>query len=523
MTLDDQDRDLRSCERDEPPARTLSSSVLKVAGSGGMTRVLVLVFALQAAWIALSARPIVYDEPYHVAAARAFSTRWTPFFSQEIADGPVGDIERYGSYLYHYVLGLVLRVVGVVGADGDQELLAMRGVSILAATASMVVAWMLLREMGLGPVAANLGLLIVSTVPVTVFLAATVNYDNFLALLVTSFFYLALRLMRADRFDITLWLALIVVTGAASLTKYTFLALGPVVLFGVVLHQWRAIRAHGWGLAGKWFGLERRERVGRMLLVLLAAVVVGLVLERYLGNLFVYGTPVPSCLAVQPEEICEMHGPTARNATLDAQHADVPVSIGGALTYLTYHWLPLMLRYGTLIGVISAEGGALLHLGPNSFGFIVAWTVPIVLALVVAAVLVLRLRRIGWLVAGGVCYLAALFGQNYLDYTRLGEPVGVQGRYVLLLLPLVVGLVLLLTKHVLLTLHRRAQRRLVVVSFTVLLLTLSQGGGVISYLWSSGPSWWRVDGGVVFDATTLGSRVAHLVVLPDSVVRDPRR
>lgn len=71
---------------------TFSARILRALGSIQMTVVVVVVFALQASWVAVSARSDIYDEPYHLAAIKAFSTRWTPFIHQTAADGPLGDI-----------------------------------------------------------------------------------------------------------------------------------------------------------------------------------------------------------------------------------------------------------------------------------------------------------------------------------------------------------------------------------------------------------------------------------------------
>jgi hypothetical protein len=155
--------------------------IMRILGSVPMTIAVVVVFALQATWVAVSARFVMYDEQYHLAAIKVFSTRWTPFIHQSAADGPVGDIERYGSYLYHYLLSFPYRAARALELSDGTTLVALRLVSVLAVAGALVYAWRLFRELGAGPVTANIALTVVAMMPLTVFLAGALNYDNLLA------------------------------------------------------------------------------------------------------------------------------------------------------------------------------------------------------------------------------------------------------------------------------------------------------------------------------------------------------
>jgi len=489
-----------------------------------MTIAIVVAFALQATWVAVSANLVIYDETYHLAAIKAFSTRWTPFIHQSAADGPLGDVERYGSYLYHYVLSFPYRVAETLGLGEGATLIALRLLSVLAVSGALVYSWRLFRELGAGLVTANVALAVVAMMPLTVFLAGTLNYDNLLALLAAAFFYYVLKLYKSDRFDVGLWLKVLLVGGLASVTKYTFLALAPVLLAGLLVRQVRMLR-HGLPSSAREFfrGQRRSVTAARTFLALSAFLACALVLERYGLNLLRYGTPVPSCIAIHPADLCEMEAAAARNTQLDVAHPDVVPSFSGALAYLSYMWIPLMLRYLTYIGTAGPTGALNTSVGPHVFGALLTWSVPVLLGLVVLATTVLRrVRGARLLLAAAGLYTLVLFAQNYSDYTRLGEPVGVQGRYVLVVLPIVVGLACIALAQLISLGSPSALPRAAVVAVIALAFVMSQGGGVTTYLWAGDRGWWRTDSGVRYAIAVKASQLTRRLVIPDKLVSDPR-
>lgn len=498
---------------------------LHALGSVPMTVALVIAFALQATWVAVSARFDIYDEQYHLAAIKAFSTRWTPFFiRQSAADGPLGDIERYGSYLYHYLLSFPYRAAEALQLGDGVTLLALRMFSVVAVSMALVYTWRFFRELGAGPVTANVALSVVAAMPLTVFLAGTLNYDNLLALLFAAFLYYGLKLYKADRFDVGLWLKVLLVGGFAAVTKFTFLALTPVVLAALLIRQ---VPLVGRGLrpsVGAFFTVSGRGvKAARVFLAMGALFACGLVIERYGLNLFHFGTPFPSCLRIHSADICQLHPPTARDSKLDLAYADVAPSFSGALAYLSYQWAPLMLRYLTYIGTVGSDGVVRTSIGPHVFGALLTWSVPVVLGLTVLATTVLRrVRGARMLLAAGGLYTVVLFAQNYLAYTKEGQPVAIQGRYVLIVLPIVVGLAFIALAQLISLGRPSARPRAAVGAVLAMAFVVSQGGGVTTYLWAGDPAWWRTDAGVRFSIAVTASRLARELVIPDKLVVDPR-
>lgn len=490
-----------------------------------MTIVVVFAFALQASWVALSVRSDIYDEPYHLAAIKAFSTRWTPFVHQSTFDGPVGDIERYGSYLYHYLLSFPYRAAEALGAGSGVTIVMLRMFSVAAVSAALVYAWRLFRELGAGPVTANVALAVLAMTPLMVFLAGTLNYDNLLALLSTAFFYYGLKLYKADQFDVGLWLKVLLVGSLAAVTKFTFLVIAPVVLVGLLVRQVPMLRRGLQRSTTEFFKVPRRVVRGRRAFLALGALLAcGLVVERYGLNVLHFGTPFPSCIAIHTADICSLQPPAARNIALDLAHPDDPLSLSGAVAYLTYQWIPLMLRYSTYIGTLGPDGALRTSsLGPHVFGALLVWSVPVVLGLDVLATTVLqRVRGARLLLAAVGMYVVVLFAQNYHEYTKLGQPTGVQGRYLLVVLPIIIGLACIALAQLISLGRASARPRAALGAVAVIAFVLSQGGGVTSYLWASDAAWWRTGSGVRFAVTSKASQVVHRLVIPDNLVRDPR-
>jgi Predicted membrane protein (DUF2142) len=502
----------------------LGARILRILGSGPMTVALVVAFALQATWVAVSARSDIYDEPYHLAAIKAFSTRWTPFIHQTAADGPLGDIERYGSYLYHYLLSFPYRAAEALGLGSGATLVTLRMFSVLAVSGALVYSWLLFRELGAGRVTANVALAVVTMMPLAVFLAGTLNYDNLLALLSAAFFYYGLKLYKADHFDVGLWLKVLLVGGFAAVTKFTFLALTPVVVVALFIRQVPMLRSGLRTSSRDFFFVRGRGLIAARVFLALGVVVAStLVIERYGLNLLHYGTPLPSCLHIHPTGICGLDAPSVRNSTLDLAFKDLVPSLSGAVSYLSHQWIPLMLRYVTLIGTVGPDGAIRTSLGPHIFGAILTIAVTLMLGLVVLAITVLRsVRGARMLFAAAALYTFVLFAQNYHDYTKLGQPIGVQGRYVLVVLPIVVGLACIALARVISAGGASARPRAAVSAVVILAFVLSQGGGVTTYLWAGDQTWWRTDSGVRFAVAGKASHLAHLLVIPDTLIPDPR-
>ncbi len=492
------------------------SRTVALLGSRGFLAVVLVAFAVQSSWVAMVARTSVYDEEYHLAVIRLFTDQWLPVIQQQPDGVAVGDVERYPSFLYHYLMSFPMRWSEAL--TGESGVVLLRILTVLLVTWGLFVWREVVRELGGSAAIANVTVLVVACSPLLVFVSATVNYDNLLFLLTAAFVLASVRLYRRDEVDLSLWVQLITFGSLAAVTKYAFLPIGGALLLCVVVRQVGIVRAGGLrGSWSRWRDGMPITRVRRWAALVLLVVAVGLVLERYVGNLVRFGTPLPDCADVQTVETCLRWGPWGRNYRWDEASPDVALSLGSALAFFSGTWLPQMLWQGNAIGVIGDGRAILLDNGPHAFGSLIAWGLPAVVVVLLLSVPALRRVRgaLPLLVVFGF-YLAVLFGQNLLDYLRLGQAVGVHSRYVFLVLPVVLGIALIGVSRLLA--DARGWKLVLLCAFVV---ASTQGGGIVQFLHQTTPAWWSDRPALVAVQEQLG-RVTERLVLPDDLVRDAR-
>ncbi|WP_125774504.1 hypothetical protein [Antribacter gilvus] len=500
------------------PARRwdrVGDAVRSAVGSRTFLAVVVALYAAQAAWIALLARPSIYDETYHLYAATAFSDELLPFATQDADDHGVGDIERYPSYLYHYLASFPWRWFD--HWDRDDRITLVRLVSVVVVALALVVWQRVIRAMGAGAASANVAVAAVSAAPTLVFLGGTVTNDVLLFLTTAWFTLAALRVYQSPTVDLGRWATLLLALGLVGVTKFSVLPYAAFVMAAVLVRQALLLRRLGRSGVSMPRPATRAARFRWALLVLGAVVGVALLVERFGVNLVVYGTPLPDCGQVHDVATCSQWLPWGRNLRLDASFPDLAVTPSLVVTFFSSVWLPRMIWLWNAIGVVGPGNVALTSAGPEVAGVVVLGG-----AFTLVAVLVLLLPLLGrengplMLLGGSLAFGVALFVVNLVDYRTLGQPVGVHGRYVLAVFPVLVGAATIAVSRALggATLWK---------GLLVLLLTVaaSQGGGAIAFLTQSTPDWWAHRPALVEVHERL-AHVARVVVLEDDLVRDPR-
>ncbi|AEG45121.1 glycosyltransferase family 39 protein [Isoptericola variabilis] len=490
----------------------------RLVGGRAFLSLVIAAFVVQGAWIALLARPSIYDEAYHIAAVRAFARAWTPFVDQAALGYPrgVGDVERYGSYLMHWLLSYPYRVTG--GWDEGDRVVMLRLLCVAAVAGGLLVWRAVFRRLGAGPAGANVAVLVVSLAPLLVFQSANVNYDNLLFLLTAVFCLAALRLHAAQHLDLAAWASVLLAGGLLAVTKYS--ALPFIAFVGVVLlvRQVRsALQGGTAGAATRWLDGARRDRVARTATAGGAVLAVLLVVERYGMNVVRYGTPVPDCGDVHPADTCATWEPWGRNQTADASFADLPLTPNLVESFLTGIWVPRVLWTWNAIGVKTAAGPSADTNGPTIAGFVVLGG-----AIALLAVLLLTLVGRHWeggammLLGGTAAFGLALFLNNLDDYRTMGQPIGVHGRYLVTFVPVLVGIAVVGAARMTGGGGSRAAAAAVLT-----LVVATQGGGAAPFLTQSTAEWWQDKPVLVAVQERLAS-VARGLVPHDDAVRDPR-
>lgn len=262
---------------------------------------------------------VVPDGNRHMGAIYYFAERpalTAPFINDQAdRDLWMGDLERFPSYFYYYLLSFPVRASMALGAPDWVNILIVRFVGLLIGVLALWVFYRITRELKAGYVVSNLSALALAITGSFAYLSPAENYD-ILALAVFFLFVLsAIRLFARNDTTQAYWMAVWFLVG--SITKYTYLPfMGVVGLMSLVIY----LQTNGgWWLGWQVFFHQVKSRavslnkflVGVYLIILVAAG--GLFTERIVGNLVNYQSFNPSCVKIHSHEACMSFGVYQRN------------------------------------------------------------------------------------------------------------------------------------------------------------------------------------------------------------------
>jgi hypothetical protein len=464
--------------------------IARFLGSRRCFQLIVGLLVVQAVWIALSGRyPMAFDEDFHLGIIRLYAHHLLPFWSSQPVGGDAyGAVARDPSYLYHYLMSFPYWLISQFTHDTTIQVLILRFINIGLFASGLVLFRRLLTRTFASPALLNLSCLIFILIPITPLLAAQINYDNLLLPLMALSLGLTLRFtdeVRAHkRINGRLLLSLLSLCLLASLVKFAFLPvfLAILIYLGVELRQAFPKARKFWLSLG--FGLTtmtRATRRGLLLLVVIAAVLFG---ERYGINLVRYHTPLPGCNKVLSVQQCSHYGPWIRDYNASLANVHGPRS---PITF-TADWF-----YGMWLRMFFAVDGPATGFQTRGPLYVPGIAAIVFAALSAAAVLRYARELLGrrhapllWLslLAAGT-YLLALWLDEYREFIHTGQPMAINGRY---LLPILLPLLVLAA----LAWHRALAGRpkLKLLAAGVATLCLLWGGGALTYILRSNDAWY---------------------------------
>jgi uncharacterized membrane protein len=461
-----------------------------IISSRNFFRCIVGFLIVQAAWIALSGRyPMAFDEDFHLGIIRLYAHHILPFWSGQPPGADMyGAVARDPSYLYQYLMSFPYRLISIFTHDQTIQVLGLRALNIGLFAASLAIYRRLLGTTGASRAAVNLCMLFFVLVPIVPELAAQINYDNLFLPLIGLVLLLAVRfdktLSEEHRFDSKTALQLVTLCLLTSLVKYAFLPIFAALVVYLAVRTWRQRRQlpKPWfGIAADWQALDRWLRLGLVAAIVLAA---GLFAERYAVNVIKYHNPIPDCSKVLSVQRCSAYGPWIRDYDFTINKIDEahnPLVFSG-------DWF-----YGMWLRTFFAVGGPATDYqtrGPlpvPSLGAIVFSSAAVIAFVAVGK----RLRKthnvvaLQLLLAVSLVYVATLWLDEYRSYARTGQPVAINGRYLLpVLLPLMLTGIVALDE----ALKRRQAFKL---SLSVLaIVCLAWGGGSLTFILRSNDGWY---------------------------------
>lgn len=441
---------------------------------------------------------LVPDGNRHIAAIYYFAEK--PIaegpFVQEMTDQEMmmGDLVRFPSYLYYYLLSFPVRAALALGASDLTIIYLVRLIGLGFGVLALIVFRRIVREARAGPVIANVATLGLATTGVFAYFAPAENYDMLAFLLWLCFVLASMKLFM--RRDATQLYWIVTIGLFLSITKYTYL---PFAGVAAIVAMWLYVRgAGGWSRA--WTQIKRQcaERIRTTArwrqVALVTLLLVGMVLfvERIGINIVQYQSVSPNCAEVHSRESCMNFNVYKRNVErLDAVAAGEAWTKDFHLLEYTGDWLaryyPTMYYYMGHIWVYDIW--SMLWV---SAGF--------VLALVLAAVVYLARRkqaiiqgRAEWFLCGVVGILTAgQFGYNVMLFVKYsGEMYAHQGRYLLPALGFAYVIMLLVVARAYRTLSEARRKKALYVVLAIGIFALIINGALLNFfIHANSPDWY---------------------------------
>lgn len=430
--------------------KAVTHKILQALASKGFFIAIIVLFVLQALWLAFTAiYPMPFDEYYHIGIIQEYAGQFSPFITEQSAEASIlGDVTRLPSYLYHYLMSFPYRLVDVFTDNQMVLIISMRMLNIALLASAIVLFRHLFIRAGISRRIIHTAALFFVLTFIVPFLGAHVNSDNLMIMLTPLILLMVLKIIQSKQVNI------LHITGLASfgmftvLVKHSFIPMFIITVSyaGVVL-IWR----HRKALPKKIIkSFSAQTFAVKVALVIVLALPAGLLAERYVLNLAMYGAAKPDCAKIQPVEVCQDYTVWYRNQRYielrpDEDKFTNPVSF-------TEHWFKKMMRgYFAIFSHVPSKTSQVHEpFGPIEGRGIAQ--VPFKTAYVVAAVgalaIILKFRRIWqdqflrFALVSSVAFVALLWAFNYSLLVKIGAAAAIQARYTLPVLLLIFVLII---------------------------------------------------------------------------------
>ncbi len=445
-------------------------------------RLVILFFVLEAAWIALSGRyPMAFDEDFHLGIIRLYANHISPFWSGHPAGSDAfGAVARDPSYLYQWLMSFPYRLISALTNNQTSQVIFLRFISIGLFGWGLFLYRKLLLKTGASRSLVHFCLAIFILIPITPLLAAQINYDNLLLPLSALFLLLTLDFTGAftkrQPLDGRLLLTLVSLGLLISLIKYAFLPVLLAAAVFVIVRFWQIRPAHK---------LKMPSKLTTYLLSALLLVSFGLFMQRYSVNIARYHKPVPSCDEVLSVDQCSAYGPWNR----DHKYAQMkPATASSSPLVFTADWF-----YGMWFRTFFAVDGPATTFATRG-PFAVPAISAIIFSLSALLATVIVWKRIGrhynhhvllLFILVAAIYTTALWVDEYHSFVQTGQPVALNGRYLIPIYPL---LLVILALGANTYLKSRVQAKVFLAG--AVLICMLWGGGALTYILRSYDIWY---------------------------------
>jgi hypothetical protein len=473
---------------------SVTKKILIILTSAKFIYVVVGVLIIGAGWMALTASyPMAFDEGFHVSVIKVYAQHLSPILNTSLPSyAQYGGLVHDPSYLYHYLMSFPFRLISLFTENDIYQVIFIRFINIGIFVAGLFAFRRLLTRVGISSALTHLSLLLLVLLPVTPFLAATVNYDNLLFLMVPitlSIAYTCITSITKKGQLSAKSLALLISVGAlSSLVKYAFLPIFVAIVLYIVIILIRSKKRTSIAKS-IWVSFKQFKLSVKVSLILLLTVASGLFLQRYAVNIIEYHNINPDCSKVQTVDDCLTYGPWARNYKLQKAAVDNDSSVA-VIDQLSF---PLNWAHDMIYRLYFAINYDFREYAPMPLPIAMAYIVGgigIILAIASRRAIFAVNRHIWLFVAVIVIYTTSLFYVNFTEYLKFDTMVAINGRYFILLLPLVFVILGLAYRRFITKFWPRRQTVIKVSMAVVAVLISLQGGGSLTYLIYSKSVWY---------------------------------
>lgn len=473
--------------------KNIPAIIYKVISSRKFFYAVVGLLIVQALWLAFTVQyPQAFDESYHLGIIKVYSHQWLPFISAEPGGvSGFGDITRYDSYMFHYLMSFPYRIVAAFTSTTEIQTIILRIINVALFAGGVVLFRRLFMRFKISTALINITLLMFVIVPVVPTLAATINYDNMIFLFTPILAGLALtcatsiiknKTMPASSFMLFLSVGFI-----GSLTKYAF---APVFVGALIylLVLWLSSHAKKQILKSILPSFKTIKLSTKIMIVIAFIISGGLFAERYVGNVVVYHSFAPDCIDINPLPDCLSYGPWSRNYNLDQQVQSTNPPHDPPIYQYPFSWIQTMVY--KLYFTINYN---FVEYSPLPLPYVTAWVIGGLGTLLVLGFWrsILRIdKRLLLLISMSVVYIAGLLYVNFTEYLHYRTIVAVNGRYLIIILPIIFILMGMAYKQLFKILFKKRANAFISIFAVVILLLALQGGGAATYLLRSQPIWY---------------------------------
>lgn len=495
--------------------KKISQTIYRVLSSKKFFYVIIGLLVIQAAWFALTAQyPMAFDENYHFGLIQLFSHQWLPFITNVSPSTAIfGEITRYDSYLYHYLMSFPYRLITIFIHDQVTQIIILRFLNIGLFVSGLFLFRKLFNRLNISKTLINFSLLMLVLIPIVPFLAATINYDNLTFILVPLITILTLNcrdeIIKHKILPASSFISLLIVGMLGSLVKYPFLPIFAAVIIYllIIFIRTKSKKALLKSFVHSFTSLNLYVKI---ILIIGALLSFGLFVERYGVNLIQYHSLEPDCGKIQTIDYCIQYAPWGRNYTISTSVvANNPALDPPILQFIPYWFYYMIFR---LYFAINYDYSSEI---PLPIPMNIALNVGIV-GLAICFLFrksILRIdRRLLLFIAIIGLYIGGLFYINFSQYLQYRTTLAINGRYLVIILPLLFIWLGLAYRHLFDMILKARVRSFIAIISVVIILLLLQGGGASTHLVRSEAGWYWQNKTVIDFNLNLKNIISPLII-----------